>query len=107
MNEYCSPENFPLLKWLQGCCATPTCTVAGKAAVRWEETTKRTNAGTGIGVLASTDRFAEITTGKSSGQLGGDNQQRRFSQVPLHEENRGRRIGAWGRRSDERGVTPS
>ena len=71
VNEYCSPENFPLLKWLKGCCAKPTCTVAGKADVRWEETTKRTNAGAGIGVLASTNRFAEITTGKSYGQLGG------------------------------------
>ena len=71
VNEYCSPENFLLLKLLQGCCATPTCTVAGKADVCWEETTTCTNAGAGIGVLASTNRFAEITTGKSYGQLGG------------------------------------
>jgi hypothetical protein len=76
VNEYCSPENFPLLKWLQGCCVTPTCTVAGKADVRWEETTTCTNAGAGIGVLASNDRFAERTTGTSYGPLGGDNQQR-------------------------------
>ena len=78
MNAYGRPERFPLLTWLKGCCATPTCTGAGKADGRWEDTTTGTNAGGGRGVLASHDRCAEITTGTSYGQLRGDHQQRLF-----------------------------
>jgi len=41
----------------------------GKAEVLWEETVKSIEAA-GVGVLASRERFSEITTGKSYFQLG-------------------------------------
>jgi len=41
----------------------------GKAEVLWEETVKCTIEAAGVGVLASRERFSEITTGKSYFQL--------------------------------------
>ncbi len=43
--------------------------LVGKADVLWEETVKCTIEAAGVGVLASRERFSEITTGKSYFQL--------------------------------------
>ncbi|GGB53324.1 hypothetical protein GCM10011409_33660 [Lentibacillus populi] len=44
--------------------------LVGKADVLWEETVKCTIEAAGVGVLASRERFSEITTGRSYFQLG-------------------------------------
>jgi hypothetical protein len=44
--------------------------ISGKAEVLWEETDERTTRAAGVGVLARRERFAEITSGRGSGQQG-------------------------------------
>ena len=71
INEYCSPEIDPPSEAVEGIFAKrrPFRTV-GKADVLWEETATCTTEAAGIRVLASKERFAEITTGKSYFQMG-------------------------------------
>ena len=65
-NEYCSPEIEILSETVEReKLSADTFAPLWKVDVQWEETVKSTTKAAGIGVLASKERFTEITTGRS------------------------------------------
>ena len=70
-NEYCSPEIGLSSEAVEEVIALrrPGSRI-GKAAVWWEETVKCATGAAGAWVLASRERFSEITSGRSYFQLG-------------------------------------
>jgi len=66
----------------------------GKAEVLWEETGESTTGAAGVGVQARSERFAEITSGRSYFQQGLTATCKDFAYKGKTEMWRGFRIGA-------------
>ncbi|MDA2929712.1 hypothetical protein MYX84_07165, partial [Acidobacteria bacterium AH-259-O06] len=63
-------KDCPVLKSLHGCCEEPTRRYLGKADDLWEETSTSTADITVVWGQASTERYAEITSGRTISQQG-------------------------------------
>lgn len=63
-------KNCPVLKSLHGCCEEPTHRYLGKADDLWEEMSTSTADITVVWGQASTERYAEITSGRTISQQG-------------------------------------
>jgi len=80
---------------------------AGKANALGEETGASTLGATGVGVQTRTDRSAEIASGRTVAQQGLAATCKDPSHEAKPEAGGGQWSGAWARRSDEGGVTPT
>jgi len=79
----------------------------GKADASWEETSECTMRAAGVGAQASRERTAEITSGRAVSQQGLAATCKDPPTKGQPEAAGGFRSDAWGRMSDEGGVTPS
>ena len=106
MND-CSPEigvHTEVAVWAIAVCRPgPN---GGKADALQEETSARTVGSAGVGVQASRERSAEITSGRASMQQGLTATCKDHPSERRAQRGGGSRSGAWARRSDDGGATP-
>ena len=107
MND-CSPEiRFRADVAARGLADCRPISKLGKAEALREETSTRTAGSAGVGVQATRERFAEITSGRASIQQGLTATCKDRPSERLAKRGGGSRSGAWARRSDDGGVTPA